>query len=402
MLHLRLCSSSWYVCFLFISLVVDRVAQRLGVDRSQFRHSPKSLEPSRRKSSSEMPCKHAGTQEHLQSHVVTSLKRCSSEVLQNDWFKPRNGEYLFPSEMYIVRWVDKQDLPAASILFTKTVSSNMCTIRHVMSQIDTNPKCLARCMHKDTNCLKLVCSNANHEDNLMFSQVNACKRINIEEAWEIIEQWHYEAGASKYHWYQFSNRFFIDAPKLQRSPLFCMVHFEKGADGIIRPKRRPIKTKATKRDTSPWSYRWAHRTSRCRYEWLMEALSELHAWLPLFRITADATDIPKIATPTVNGRSRFADMYVMKLNKSVPEFVEINNYTPTELEIWATLFSLRDWWSQKMQKGLPGWTGFWMTQQEIDDLMHQVIFSLSIRFSILPRLANLIATVNDETRWKCL
>ena len=98
----------------------------------------------------------------------------------------------------------------------------------------------------------------------------------------------------------------------------------------------------------------------------MEALSELHAWLPLFRITtADATDIPKIATPTVNGRSRFADMYVMKLNKYVPEFVEINNYTPTELEIWATRFSLRDWWSQKIQKGLPGWTGFWMTQQDL-------------------------------------
>ena len=155
---------------------------------------------------------------------------------------------------------------------------------------------------------------------------------------------------------------------------------------------------ARKEDSSPWAYRWAHRISRCRYEWLMEALSELHAWLPLFRITAAAPAVPKIATPTVDGRSRFADMYVMKLNTFVPGFVEIDNYTPTELEIWATLFSLRDWWSQKVQKGLPGWTGFWMTQMEIDDLMHQVIFSLHMRFSILPRLANLIATVNDDTR----
>ena len=34
-----------------------------------------------------------------------------------------------------------------------------------------------------------------------------------------------------------------------------------------------------------------------------------------------------------------------------------------------------------------------MTQMEIDDLMHQVILSLQIRCSILPRLANFLATV---------
>ena len=345
-----------------------------------------------------MPCKHAAAQEHLQSHVVTSLKRCTSEFLHSEWFKPRNGEYLYPSEMYIVRWVDEQDLPAASLLFTKNVSSNICISRHVMSQIETSPEWLAKYIHKDTNCLKLVCSNAKYEDNVMFSQIDACKRIDLEEAWEIMEQWHYEAAASMYHWYQFSSRFFITATTLRRSPLCCFVHFQRDANGKVRPNRRPIKKNARKEDTNSWAYRWAHRISRCRYEWLMEALSELHAWLPLFRITAAAPAVPKIATPTVDGRSRFADMYVMKLNTFVPGFVEIDNYTPTELEIWATLFSLRDWWSQKVQKGLPGWTGFWMTQMEIDDLMHQVIFSLHLRFSILPLLANLIATVNDDTR----
>ena len=345
-----------------------------------------------------MPCKHEAAQEHLQSHVVTSLKRCTSEFLHSDWFKPRNGKYLYPSEMYIIRWVDEQDLPAASLLFTKTVSSNICISRHVMSQIETIPQWLAKCMHTDTNCLKLVCSNAKHENNVMFSQIDACKRIDLEEAWETMEQWHYEAVASMYYGYQFRNRFFITETRLQRSPLRCMVHFEKGADGKVRPNRRPIKNNARKENSSTWAYRWPPCISRCRYEWLMEALSELHAWLPLLRITAAAPNIPKIATPTVDGRSRFADMYVMKLNNTVPGFVEIDNYTPTELEIWATLFSLRDWWSQKMQKGLPGWTGFWMTQMEIDDLMHQVIFSLQMRFSILPRLANLIATVNGDTR----
>ena len=128
----------------------------------------------------------------------------------------------------------------------------------------------------------------------------------------------------------------------------------------------------------------------------MEALSELHAWLPLFRITAAAPNIPKIATPTVDGRSRFADMYVMKLNKSVPGLVEIDNYTPTELEIWATLFPLRDWWSKKVQEGLQGWTGFYMTQREIDAMMLQVMFALQLRFSILPLLVDFQKTVNES------
>ena len=48
-------------------------------------------------------------------------------------------------------------------------------------------------------------------------------------------------------------------------------------------------------------------------------------------------------------------------------------------------------------KGLPGWTGFFMTQMEIDDLTHQIIFTLQMRCSILPRLANFLATVNSKS-----
>ena len=143
--------------------------------------------------------------------------------------------------MYIVRWVDEQDLPAASLLFTKNVSSNICISRHVMSQIETSPEWLAKYIHKDTNCLKLVCSNAKYEDNVMFSQIDACKRIDLEEAWEIMEQWHYEAAASMYHWYQFRSRFFLTERTLRRSPLCCFVHFQRDANGKVRPNRRPIK-----------------------------------------------------------------------------------------------------------------------------------------------------------------
>ena len=139
---------------------------------------------------------------------------------------------------------------------------------------------------------------------------------------------------------------------------------------------------------------WIGHISRCRYEWLMEALSELHVWLPLHRIDAAATHIPKMAMSTVAGRSRFADMYVMKVNDFVPEWVEVDNYTPTEMEIVATLVSLRRWWSQKVKDGLKGWTGFFMTQMEIDDIMPQVIFALQLRFSILPRLVDYLAAVN--------
>ena len=34
---------------------------------------------------------------------------------------------------------------------------------------------------------------------------------------------------------------------------------------------------------------------------------------------------------------------------------------------------------QKVQDGLQGWTGFFMTPMEIDDIMHQVILSLARR-----------------------
>ena len=134
--------------------------------------------------------------------------------------------------------------------------------------------------------------------------------------------------------------------------------------------------------------------SRTRHEWLMEALSELHAWLPLHRIGPAAIHIPRMAKSTIDGRSRFVDMYVMKVNDIVPEWVQINNYRPTEIEIMATLVSLRSWWSQKVQKGLPGWTGFFMTPKEIEDIMHQMVFSLQSRFSVLPRLADLLTIVN--------
>ena len=69
-------------------------------------------------------------------------------------------------------------------------------------------------------------------------------------------------------------------------------------------------------------------------------------------------------------------MYTKKLHELVPEFVRVENYTPTELEIWATLFILRDWWSDKVQKGLQGWTEFYMAQREIAAMMLQVMFAL--------------------------
>ena len=38
-----------------------------------------------------------------------------------------------------------------------------------------------------------------------------------------------------------------------------------------------------------------------------------------------------------------------------------------------------------------------MTQMEIDDLTHQIIFTLQMRCSILPRLADFLATVNSKS-----
>ena len=80
-----------------ISIVVDRLAQRLV-------------------------CLQAMQKTHRSSHFVSSLKRCTSEVLCGDWFKPINGEFLCPLEMYVVRWVDETELSGASVLFVMTVS----------------------------------------------------------------------------------------------------------------------------------------------------------------------------------------------------------------------------------------------------------------------------------------
>ena len=327
------------------------------------------------------------------------LKRCTSDILRGTWFKPKNGRYLCKATMYFVRWNDDQDLSGDSVLFTKTVSPNVCAVRHVSSETSRATAWFAKANDEETNCLNLVCADEQHNASVMFSQIAACKQINLEEAWKIIERWHYEKmnETSSYHRCQFGNTFLIREAILRRlkpSPLLCNVSI-KTHKGTMHSLRRPIL-----RDITNVHYGWfslkevPNDIPRCRYEWIMEALTELHRWLPLDRV--NLTDPPRIATQTVFGRSHFTDMYTKKLHELLPAFVQVENYTPTEMYIWATWFILKDWWSDKVRQGLQGWTGFWMTQREIDEMILQVIFALQRRFSILPLLARFQATVNEK------
>ena len=328
------------------------------------------------------------------------LKRCTSDILRGTWFKPKNGRHLLKATMYFVRWNDDHDLSGDSVLFTKTVSPNVCVFRHVSSETSRTTEWFAKANDEETYCLNLVCADEQHNGSVMFAQIAACKQINPEEAWKIIERWHYKKmnETSSYHRYQFGNRFFITAAllkELKLSPLICNVVFAEDGKGWLHALRRPILRDFTRIHCGWFSLKEEqNQIPRCRYEWIMEALTELHRWLPLDRVKEK--NPPRIARQTVYGRSHFAELYTKKLHELVPEFVRVENYTPTEMEIWATLFTLRDWWSDKVQQDLQGWTGFYMTQREIDAMTLQVMFALQRRFSILPLLVDFQRTVNES------
>ena len=356
---------------------------------------------SRLVSNAEVDRRSTGTAQQ-QDETRRELKRCTSDILRGTWFKPNNGRHLREATMYFVRWNGDQDLSGDSVLFTKTVRPSVCMFRHVSSEKSSTSEWFSKATAEKTNCLNLVCADDQNSGSVMFAQIATCKQLEHDEAWKIIERWHYEKmnETSAYHRYQFGNAFFIGEALLNTlkvSPLNCNIVFLTDEHGYMHILRRPIL-----RDFTRIHYGWfslkeePNQIPRCRYEWIMEALTELHRWLPLDRVKEK--NPPRIATQTVYGRSHFADMYTKKLHELVPEFVRIENYTPTEMEIWATLFTLRDWWSDKVQQDLQGWSGFYMTQREIDAMTLQVIYALQGRFSILPLLSEFQSTVNSQMK----
>ena len=101
-----------------------------------------------------------------------------------------------------------------------------------------------------------------------------------------------------------------------------------------------------------------------------------HRWPPLDLVTRIKP--PRIATPTVQGRSHFADMYIKKIHNWVPKFVQV--------EIWATLFILRDWRTERSSS----------LDREIAAMMLQDMLALQLRFSLLPRIVGFEAAANDR------
>ena len=173
------------------------------------------------------------------------LKRCTSDILRGTWFKPKNGRYLLKATMYFVRWNDDHDLSGDSVLFTKTVRPSVCMFRHVSSEKSSTSEWFSKATAEKTNCLNLVCADDQNSGSVMFAQIATCKQLEHDEAWKIIERWHYEQmnETSSYHRYQFGNRFFITAAlvkTLKLSPLICNVVFAEDGKGWLHALRRPI------------------------------------------------------------------------------------------------------------------------------------------------------------------